>query len=143
MENEAHKMIEHAQIYLESAHSNKATGPRQYPVAYDEARHALELAGKTLLLHKTGKYPTRGKSAHRIGNLLARKGLIPQAASLHDLNRVLDHHTRGSYGFYEEFTTEEVQSAISLARILIEAATRWPDVQFHPPIGDDDVDSRF
>ncbi len=132
MADEIAAMLEHAAIYLESARANAAYAPRMYPVAYDEARHCIELAGKILLLHKTGDYPKRGRAGHRIGDLLARNGLIPSGVDLHDLNRALDHHTRGAYGFFDEFTTQETQDVIGLAETMLNAATIWPHGDFQP-----------
>ena len=134
MDDDFLAVLAHAQIYLESAEANRDRGARWLPVAYDEARHAAELAGKALLLRKTGSYPKRGKAGHRIGSLLAREGLVPRGLDFLDLNGLLDHHTRGAYGFGRPFGAHEVEIAIETARAMTEAALGWPDAKFQPPL---------
>lgn len=129
--DEAEAMLEHARNYLANARDTLEHGPSRYAIAYDEARHAIELAGKVLLLRRTGDYPKRGKTGHGIGGRLGFLGLIPTAVDRHELSRVLDQHTRGSYGFLEEFTRMEVEEVVAMAGRMVAAAESWPSGAFH------------
>lgn len=129
---EVEAMLGHARNYLANARDTVEHGPSRYAIAYDEARHAIELAGKVLLLRRTGDYPKRGKTGHGIGGRLGFHGLIPASVDRHDLSRVLDQHTRGSYGFQEEFTRSEVEEVIAIAEWMVAAAESWPRGTFHP-----------
>lgn len=133
MADDPRAVMGHAEVYLENAEATIERGPRFYAVAFDEARHAVELACKTMLLKKTAQYPARGSRGHRIGGLMSREGLIPNNVDRRALNRTLDHHTRGSYGFAEEFLEEDVRDVIALGHALLQAARRWPEGDYWPP----------
>ena len=95
-----------------------------------DAANATEIAGQVLLLRKTGGFPR----THTISGTLAAHGLVPATVPLRDLNRLLDHHTRGSYGFGATFSAEDVASAVTIATGLLAAARAWPAGTYHPPL---------
>lgn len=130
---EAARMVAHAQAYLASAHDN-ALVPLRQSVAFDEARHAAEVARKALFLRKTGTH--LGKQ-HAIAGRLAREGLVPASIDPRDLSDFLMHHTRGAYGFFEDIPDEEVRLALDLAEAMVAAAQSWPNHRFQPPRGGD------
>ena len=121
MVDSAAVMLIHAQAYLASARQNLAAGPQQYAVAYDEARHALEIAGKAWLEKARGGHPRD----HRIGAKLFQEGLIQDREAVKRLNQVLDHHTRASYGYEERFTEHEIEEVISDAEAMIRQVEAW------------------
>src|SRR5688572_19153554 len=85
-------MLGHARAYLRSANSNLAEGPDQSAVAFDEARHAAEVAAKALCIRVTGQDIGR---VHSIGGALAHRGLIPADLEEKAVARLFAEHTRG------------------------------------------------
>lgn len=96
-----HAMAAHAQGFLHSAHRNRAEGESQLPVAYDEARHALEVASKALWLAATG---TEMGKTHKAHGILAGRGFIPATIEPLTFSKAMQAHTRGAYGYFEPFT---------------------------------------
>lgn len=131
-------MVLLAKAYLESARMNHERGPLQSNVAYDEARHAAEVAGKALYLAKNGSelVADHGKGrgrGHAIGGQLAQGGLIPEAVSERALSKLLRSRNRGAYGFFDTVEKDQITDAIQIASAMIAAAEGWPDGRFHPP----------
>src|SRR5688572_4363618 len=116
--DEATVMVGHAQAYLDAARDNLRRSGREM-VAFDEARHAAEVAGKVLFLRKMGH--SMGK-VHAIAGKLAREGLIPRSVDMRRLSNLLARHTRGAYGFFENISLREVEEAIAMAESMVQAA---------------------
>lgn len=113
--NEAQRLKERAQEYLEAAEDSLKEG--RLNVAYDEARTAAELAAKATLAGKTGSFPRD----HNPAGKLFQEGLVPEGMNPKELSRLLGDHTRGTYGFQDPVEEEEVEDAVRTARKLLGA----------------------
>ena len=121
-------MLRHAQEFLAAARSN--TGAGRPAVAFDEARHAAEVAAKALHLKATGTDFGKG---HAVAGPLNALGLLPAQVPERKWVRFFQEHTRASYGYFEDFTDAEVHNAITWATVMLQAAESYPDFAFHPP----------
>lgn len=110
-------MLKRARQFLDAAQAEGAAGWRE--VAFALARTAVELAGKALLLVKTGTYPPK---EHAIGGMLARAGLVPRGMDKGELAQFLAQYSRGEYGVFESVSAREVTRALGLATTLVNAA---------------------
>lgn len=116
------KMMERAEQRLASAKDDLAA--ERLEVGYESARAAAELAGKAMLLAKTGSYPTKD---HNVAGHLMQAKLLPQDVSPKDLSRFLDDYTRGDYGFDKPVEARELRNAVQMAqRMVREARLRGP-----------------
>lgn len=133
-DHDVEAMLAHARSYLRSARRNLELGPEQSAVAFDEARHAAEVAAKALVLHATG---TDLGKVHSIGGSLAHAGLIPLSLDEKRVARLFAEHTRGSYGYYEGIDRPAVEEAIEAAERFIAAAERPARTKFHAARSED------
>lgn len=96
----------------------------RFDVGYESARAAAELAGKALLLAKTGAYPTKD---HNVSGALHQQKLLPTSVSAKDLSKLLGDYTRGDYGFDRPANAREVRQALVIAvEMLDHARMRGP-----------------
>lgn len=109
-------MRQRAEQFLAAAASELEAG--RLEVAFALARTAAELAGKALLLARTGSYPTRD---HAIGRHLEEAGVIPPGIDKRQLAHLLTQYTRGEYGFAEPVHRREAERAVRMARALLNA----------------------
>ena len=113
--NELHALIERAEEFLAAAQQLAGSGLNN--AAFDDARHAAELAGKALLLQKLGSYPQK----HQIAGELTHAGLLPPELEPRTVSRVLGAFTAGRYGFTDNKGPDEVAEAIAVAQALVAA----------------------
>src|SRR5687768_694285 len=113
--DEATALRDLARDNLASARDNLSHAPPRASVAYSEARHAAELAGKSLLMRKTGAYPWK----HEIGAVLYQAGVLPSSANPRQADRLLRSSTRGEYGVFDVPTPEECAEMVALAELLL------------------------
>lgn len=113
-----HGLTERAEEYLEAARSSAEAN--RHSVAFDEARTACELFCKALLLAKTGTYPRD----HNVAGPLYHAGLVPPGLDPRTLSNLLKSHTKGTYGFDDAPTGEDVAWALDIAERLAEHARR-------------------
>ncbi len=126
---EIRRFLNLASEYLESAMTNAEEATFRPNVAYDEARHTAELAGKVLLQHKHQQYPRK----HSIAGHLAQHGLIPINVDPRALHRFLEHHTRAAYGYLDPVDQDDLNEALQIAHAMLEAAHNWPTGAYHEP----------
>ena len=124
------EMLDHARPFLDSARENAAKGPERAVVAFDEARHAAELAAKAILLRAEHVIVEKD---HRMGRHLGRYGLMPSTYAIKAWNRFFAEHTKAAYGLYEQLDQQEIAEAISMAQTMLQACEFYPDFAFHPP----------
>lgn len=128
MNRETQAMLDLAVEWRDAAATSLDAG--RHSVAFSEARHAAELAGKVLLLLAEGSFPNK----HPIAGRMAVAGVIPRFVDRRELHKLLAAFTKGEYGALERPTTLEVEEAVETATALIEAAKAWPDGAFHPAV---------
>lgn len=92
----------------------------RHDVGYESARAAAELAGKALLLSKTGTYPTT--KDHNVTGPLHQKRLIPTGISAKELSALLGDYARGDYGFKSPVEPREHRAALEIAEAMLAAA---------------------
>lgn len=115
-------MLRHADEFLASARADRQASPPRRNVGFDNARTAAELAGKALLLARTGDYPRKGGGGHNIGGLLFQNGLVPDGVEPKRLARLLREHTRGDYGFMKPVSEGELDEALRIAEAVLASA---------------------
>lgn len=115
MDEELEQILDRAEEFLSAANLLHESG--LYNAAFDDARHAAELAAKALLLYHSGSYPTK----HQVASELHKAGLIPHHIPPKMVSRLLAGFTTGRYGFRQEKGHEEVAEALTVATALLDA----------------------
>lgn len=110
-------MIARAEQRLASARDDLAAGRND--VGYESARATAELAGKAILLSKTGSYPTKD---HNVAGHLHQAKLLPPGIPPKALSKFLDAYARGDYGFDDPVEPRELRAAITMAEAVLSFA---------------------
>lgn len=116
MDAHAHDLARRAADWLRMAELGHQDG--RHEAAYECARTACELAGKSMLQRKLGRYPR----SHEVQGDLFREGLIPPGVSAKRLSGLMADTTRGTYGVGPRVTSQEALTAIGLAKRMVGAA---------------------
>lgn len=109
-----------AQQYLRAAEFSRREG--DFDAAFENARTAAELAGKSLLEAAGVPY----EEEHNVAGALTHHNLMPPNVEGRRLSRLLAQFTRGVYGFREPIHERDVEEALRMARRLIQACTGRP-----------------
>lgn len=111
--DEVQEMKDRAQEFLDAVQILAEAGLLN--AAFDDAPHASELAGKSLLLLHEGAYPRK----HQIAGELNQAALIPDGVTAKQVSKVLGAWTTGRYGFSDRVGIDDVELAIRVAESLI------------------------
>lgn len=109
MDEEVQELKERAEEFLEAA--RLLANVELWNAAFDDARHAAELASKALLLMHHGSYPRK----HQVAGELNDAGLIPPSVTAKQVSRVLGAWTLGRYGFADRVEKIQLDEGIQVA----------------------------